>query len=45
MQKIESYIGRNNTDPDLNMFLVGMDLTNFGLNLTDNEYIYFLRLT
>ena len=38
MQKIDNYIGRKNHDPDLNMFLLGMDLTNFGLNLTDNEY-------
>jgi len=40
MQKIDSYIGRKNYDPDLSMFLLGMDLTNFGLNLTDNEKIY-----
>ena len=38
MQKIDNYIGRKNHDPDLSMFLLGMDLTNFGLNLTDNEY-------
>ena len=38
MQKIDNYIGRKNYDPDLSMFLLGMDLTNFGLNLTDNEY-------
>ncbi len=41
MQKIDNYIGRKNHDPDLNMFLLGMDLTNFGLNLTDNEYNSF----
>ena len=38
MQKIDSYIGRKNNDPDLNIFTLGMDLTNIGLNLTDNEY-------
>mgnify|MGYP001108975132 CR=1 FL=1 len=40
MQKVENFIGRKNNDPDLDMFLIGMELTNFGLNLVNPEKIY-----
>jgi len=37
-QKADGLMGKKSLDQDMNMFTLGLDLTNFGLNLTDNEY-------
>jgi hypothetical protein len=37
-QKTDGYMARRMQDPDMTMFTSGLDLTSFGLNLTDSEY-------
>ena len=34
-------LSKKNVDPEMNMFTLGLDLTTFGLNLTDSEYSLF----
>lgn len=36
--KMDGYMGKKNQDMDMSIFTQGLDLTSFGLNLTDNEY-------
>jgi hypothetical protein len=36
--KMDGYMGKKNQDMDMNIFTQGLDLTSFGLNLTESEY-------
>lgn len=35
--KMDGYMGKKNQDMDMSIFTQGLDLTSFGLNLTDSE--------
>jgi len=40
LQKIDSFLNQKNTDSDMSIFTLGLDLTNLGLNLNDPNEIY-----